>query len=60
MSYTLKGWGESGSTELPDDFLLWLGLFLPQWEYEYSGVIYGLFKAFEAGKLAGRYFEESK
>jgi hypothetical protein len=50
VPYTLEGWGESGSTELPDDFLAWLNEFLPDWESEYSGDIYGMYKAWEAGK----------
>lgn len=33
------------------EFLDWLMKFLPDWEHEYSGDIYGLFRAFEAGRL---------
>lgn len=51
MPVILEHWPEEGQqTELPDDFLKWLNEFLPDWQDEYTGTIYGLYMAWEAGK----------
>jgi len=36
--------------ELPEDFLMWLNVFLPDWELEPTGEVYGMYAAFMAGK----------
>jgi len=40
--------------EVCDEFLFWYKRFDPDgWDSEYSGTIYALFKAWEAGRAAG-------
>lgn len=38
--------------ELPKDFLVWLNVFLPQWELDShpTGEVYAMYAAFMAGK----------
>lgn len=36
------------------EFLRWVESWLGDWESEYSGEIYGLLRAFEAGRDVGR------
>lgn len=36
--------------ELPEDFLVWLNVFLPDWELDYTREIYEMYAAFMAGK----------